>query len=769
MTLGASAVRRVPLGGALLAALLALAALLVGSLSALNPFFAAALVLAVAVALIVAADIRWLPVFLVFTMFVESLSLGPGLRVGRLAGAMALAALAYYLLVRGRADLKPNALLGLSGAFGFWLLLSSYWANVPSAVYTLFFSYLLALAYMLSFAILVRTKEQLVAIFATLAFGSLVFGLVSFATYQSAGPGTRGAGLQGDPNYFAVYQVVALSATLVLAARENRPQRRLVYYGVIGVIVLSVMSSLSRTGLIALVVVMLASILLPWRIFFRRPGQKLSYLLALAVASTAAVIAGSSQFVARAQTILDPSRAGDRGSGRTDLWRAALTGWHEDPWLGMGSGNFSARSLDLLTSTPGVNTTANYVRAGREVHSAYIGTLAELGVPGFLMFVGLILLTGWYFVRSFRRAQKAGDLALERFSLALLLSLMGYAISAFFLSNELGKLLWILVGLALALDVMTRRLAPAPAPGGPVRAPQYDPAVSEAVEQLERRLQQRLDALLAEQERLSRRSASLAAREQELQDRLRALDERTRSLGEADPELRARELAEAREVVTATAQRLQRQLDALTERERELAEREEKVSDLEQRPPEDRSGEAARLHERERRLEARVEELTTREKELKAAQTELSAARRAVESRAPTIAERERKLAALEEQLNSKADAIEEAKSLVQERELALAKRAGKLAAREETAKKPEPEPQPEPAPVVPETVPAGDRGIWTLAKLEHLVEERAAEFPERVDEWRSYIFFLRDHADVDGGLPASFDYLVEEVFEPLL
>jgi hypothetical protein len=116
----------------------------------------------------------------------------------------------------------------------------------------------------------------------------------------------------------------------------------------------------------------------------------------------------------------------------------------------------------------------------------------------------------------------------------------------------------------------------------------------------------------------------------------------------------------------------------------------------------------------------------------------------------------------------------------VAKRERALARRAGALAQREsllgrreaaQPERQPEPEPEPEPAPE-PELEPVALRGAsgrWSLDEIERRVRERGAAFPERVEEWNSYLFFLREHAGIDGGLPPNFDPLVSEVFEPLL
>src|SRR5439155_16962131 len=135
----------------------------------------------------------------------------------------------------------------------------------------------------------------------------------------------------------------------------------------------------------------LATLLLPWRAFFRRPQQKLAYILCLAVAVGVALAAGSTTAVSRAQTIIHPGN--DRGSGRTDLWNSAWHGYTQHPWLGLGAGNFRARSLGLLMTTPGGNIRARYVAPGREVHNPYLETLTGLGPGGSVVFLSVLWLT----------------------------------------------------------------------------------------------------------------------------------------------------------------------------------------------------------------------------------------------------------------------------------------------------------------------------------------------------------------------------------------
>ena len=46
---------------------------------------------------------------------------------------------------------------------------------------------------------------------------------------------------------------------------------------------------------------------------------------------------------------------------------------------------------------------------------------------------------------------------------------------------------------------------------------------------------------------------------------------------------------------------------------------------------------------------------------------------------------------------------------------------------------------------------------------------ETANASPEQAEEWRTYLFFLREHAAPDGALPRSLDGLLSEVFGELL
>ncbi len=283
-----------------------------------------------------------------------------------------------------------------------------------------------------------------------------------------------------------------------------------------------------------------------------------------------------------------------------------------------------------------------------------------------------------------------------------------------------GFVVGLLVVAFLALLRRPRREAPASARSVDLRAAQPVAVVpSPDLKRREQELAEQADAVAAREQRADARAEELERRTAELEERAEVLERRTAEL-ETRTETRAAE-ADAREA------------EAREAAEREAAER------------------AAREREAAERAAAERE---TAEREA----AERAAAEREAAERAAALREAEEREAA--ERAAADREAAERA---AQEQEEAEARAAAAAA-------------PPEPAlPGVPlyraDAAPANGiaRGHWNLTELERLVEERGREFPERIDEWASYLFFLRDYAEPDGSVPASFDWLIEDEFAELV
>jgi outer membrane biosynthesis protein TonB len=183
----------------------------------------------------------------------------------------------------------------------------------------------------------------------------------------------------------------------------------------------------------------------------------------------------------------------------------------------------------------------------------------------------------------------------------------------------------------------------------------------------------------------------------------------------------------------------------------------------------------------ESKLAARESALAARERDLQAALEELRAAKETPATQAVANTADDSELTRREEKLGERI-------ARVTAREVELARRAAALAMRErefdarpepepepvpeqepEPMPEPEPEQAPEPPPAAAAAVQTNRNGHYNLVTLEGLVEHHSGEFPDRAEEWTSYLFFLRDYAAPDGSLPDSFDALISDTFADVL
>jgi colicin import membrane protein len=267
-------------------------------------------------------------------------------------------------------------------------------------------------------------------------------------------------------------------------------------------------------------------------------------------------------------------------------------------------------------------------------------------------------------------------------------------------------------------------------------------ATERALGRFERSLSERLDALAEEQTRLAAREAELEQLERELAGKLDEL--RETAAREPRPDPAAVDELEHREQMLAA------RIAAVEERERELARR---------------SGEHGRaqtgLSEREDAAREREAELNAREQDLAARDADLRLLEDRVAAERAASSEREAELETRAEDLRAAERRISDERAASAEREAELTKRAARLAVQPPPLVPAPPPARPaEPAPVA---------GGWALEELEQLVERESRAQPDRVDEWRSYLFYLRDYADASGRVPARFDWLIEETFGDLL
>jgi putative inorganic carbon (hco3(-)) transporter len=292
-----------------------------------------------------------------------------------------------------------------------------------------------------------------------------VFAIAAFLLGFSKGlVEGRATGGAGDPNFFAAYQLVALPLVIVLVTEARQRWLRVALAATVVVVIGSVLTSVSRGGFVVLIVIALAMVALPARTFFGSPKQKRALLVVCLVGGAIAFGVSAGTVVPRLKATFagQSTSAAAQGSGRLEFWSAAWMSSKQRPFLGLGYGAFVDVSDNLIVQTPGINFQHFDLRPnGSQVHNAYLGSLAELGIPGLVLFVGLLISTALLLRRTAKRGRAVGADFVARVANALLLSLLGWSIASVFLSSETSRALWIVIGLSLALPRLVRTAASA--------------------------------------------------------------------------------------------------------------------------------------------------------------------------------------------------------------------------------------------------------------------------------------------------------------------
>lgn len=435
----------------------------VGLLAAHDAALAAAVTIALILAVVIGVRGDLMPPLMVVAVFIE------GLQVGGYALTFILAPIALVFLVSelsaGRAALPAGRLSMWLAGYGLWALASALWTDHFGDTVTALLALLVAAVYFLAFGGLVRDTDDVVRVLWGVAAGASLTGLV--AVGQFVVTGDRAVGLQGDPNYFAAYQIVAVPVLLVLTNTVSGRIPRALATAALLITFGSILTSLSRGGLLALGLVTVVALLVPSRFLFGSGRRRMATVGALLTSGVLLFTVVSDAFLPRLQEGFGAQRTESAGAGRVNEWRAAWTSIQDEPLLGIGLGSFVPASNDLLLRTPGVDfTNFRLDPEGLEAHNAYISSAAELGIPGLLLFCGALLAAGASLVGSARRAR---DALTRRVAAALAVSLAGWAVTSLFLSSEGARPLWMLFGLSAALAGIVARGGTA-ADGSPARA-----------------------------------------------------------------------------------------------------------------------------------------------------------------------------------------------------------------------------------------------------------------------------------------------------------
>ena len=241
----------------------------------------------------------------------------------------------------------------------------------------------------------------------------------------------------GDNNGVAVGVLMLVPVFVALAQTTTSRLERSTYYVFIAGLVYRAISTYSRGAFLAGGV--LAAIML-WR-----SPRKIRALVATSLLCGVIYSVMPSDYWDRMNTITASDEERDYSSqGRIHFWHVGTLMAAAKPLTGVGFNGYS-RSFETYNDQEGWDP-------GRAAHSAWFGTLGDMGYPGLLLLILVIATALFSCSRIKKRARPANQIAIGRFAANMQATLLVYVAGATFLSAQYLEMFWHMIGLTIALE-----------------------------------------------------------------------------------------------------------------------------------------------------------------------------------------------------------------------------------------------------------------------------------------------------------------------------
>ena len=374
-------------------------------------------------------------------------------------------ALLSLLFSRGIRD-RLHALLTLQGA-GLALFLVAALLSVPgslnpgdSASRLWYFTATTAL-YGVIVATAARSPRELLWLFRAVVVAVIVMAVLVASGAAGSVEGRAFASSTYDPNDLAMVAVVSFPLAMTIVRERSTFWRWVGALG-LGAAVLLVVKSASRGGMLGLAVVLVGTLVVYRRSLPRRWKLGLIPLVALALLLAPNVFWQRLASITSIRTdynLTDPT-------GRIAIWSRGMGYIANRPVFGLGFEQYRTAETRWLNRTWGYR---GWRPTARVAHNMFIQVTAETGVTGLAGFL-LMLVPTVRAARRVRRAAADGRLPASAgpAASALLLALLGFAVTGFFLSVAYTAVALFLAGAGMALSAMARRARaarPVPASG----------------------------------------------------------------------------------------------------------------------------------------------------------------------------------------------------------------------------------------------------------------------------------------------------------------
>lgn len=364
----------------------------------------------------------------------------PDFTVIKLLGLVGLG-WAFLQLMQGRVQL---GLLESVQVTAFAVFLAAVvFAAIVGGAWILAVTRLLSIVFFLPLTLtVVRTEADLWRVLKTAAMVMVLIFPYGFRQVIRYG-GRFGVGLY-EPNYLALALVLLIPLAFIFARHEMVPWKRKLWMVGFAIIFLEVILTGSRGGFLGLLVVL--GLLGVWIMKYRLAAVAGMALLLFMIF----VIPTNLAQRLRASGI--DSEVEDVGAEtslrvRIEVIQAGMRMIQANPLFGVGFGNFKSVVQDYGSGIAKI------------AHNTYLELAAELGLPALAAFFWLISVTLVVLWRSGRLAASLGRSDLVELTMAVRIGLLGYLVSATFVSAEFEKFFWLVVFLTVCLERVVKGLA----------------------------------------------------------------------------------------------------------------------------------------------------------------------------------------------------------------------------------------------------------------------------------------------------------------------
>lgn len=333
------------------------------------------------------------------------------------------------------------------------IVTSAIHADVTSYVYETFKT---VLGYVFLFILIVRittTLERLKGIIVTLVVAHLFLLAMNPAVVLE--PSSRhyvlGASFLGDGNDFSLSLCLLIPCLVAVTLEAESGWKKLLGWASVSVLLLAIVGTQSRGATIGIGAVLLY-------LWLRTPRKVLG-LVGVAVVGIAVLLYAPPAYFQRMNSISTYQQDGS-AQGRIEAWKSSINMAADSPLLGVGAGHFPT-AFGTKYRTPGA---ANM--PWLTAHSSYFLVLGELGLPGLVCILMLVIGNVRANSRLGRQiVEKAGQSAipgasdLTRLLMFMSAAAVGLGVSGAFLSAAYYPHFYVLTGLMVSVRCIVAKEA----------------------------------------------------------------------------------------------------------------------------------------------------------------------------------------------------------------------------------------------------------------------------------------------------------------------